>query len=417
MNIGILGLGKTGLAAIEFFKKDNHVIAYDDFADHKLKLPVSDEAWNKLDMLLVSPGVMPTHPLIEKCQSAGIKITSDIEILYKKAAINSKFIAITGANGKSTTTSLTAHIFKEAKVKSTIGGNIGLPVLSLDLSKSQTYILELSSFQIDLLNNIQIDIGAILNITPNHLDRYDSFDDYVNSKAKLISFSKKMVLNYDDPVTKKLARSEDYLFSCKTILKQGFSLIDSQIYINGKIVAKIPKNLYLLGEHNQENIIAAFAICYLSNIKIENIVSAIASFKGLKHRMEFIAEKGGVKFFNDSKATTATAVSKALSSFEKDVMLIMGGKYKNDDLEPLKPYLSRVKKIYLIGDASSIFKKEFGLLADCEECGTLESALELIKKEAHPGTNVVLSPACASYDQFKNFEERGEKFRELVLAL
>jgi UDP-N-acetylmuramoylalanine--D-glutamate ligase len=318
-------------------------------------------------------------------------------------------VGITGTNGKSTTTALIDHICRTAGLPSLAGGNIGLPILAEEpLAEGGVYVLELSSYQIDLTASIDCDVAVLLNITPDHLDRYDGFEGYAASKARLFAMQSKghaAVIGIGDAPSAAIARdlsihgrSEDL-----TKIAPGFCMDQS----------RWPA---LQGPHNAQNALAAIAACEALGIDNASIDRGLESFPGLAHRMERVATKNGVLFVNDSKATNPTSVAPALQAFDR-IHWILGGQAKTDDLDACRPGFGNVVRAYTIGDAAEMFATLLAPDMPVENSGTLEAAVKAAAANAKPGETVLLSPACASFDQFANFEQRGEAFRAAVAAL
>jgi UDP-N-acetylmuramoylalanine--D-glutamate ligase len=290
-------------------------------------------------------------------------------------------VGITGTNGKSTTTALIHHILKTAGVPTTMGGNIGLPILAQDpLPEGGVYVLELSSYQIDLTQSLDCDVAVLLNITPDHLDRYENFEAYAASKKRLLRMSNGTIV-----------RGRDV----------------------GLDQSHWPA---LQGPHNAQNAAAAIETCEALGLGEGDIELGLRTYPGLPHRMELVREKDGVPFVNDSKATNPTATAPALAAFDR-IRWICGGQAKTDNLDECAPYFGHVRKAYTIGEASELFARLLSPHMDVSECGTLERAVGEAAAEAEAGETVLLSPACASFDQFRDFEDRGDQFREMVGAL
>jgi UDP-N-acetylmuramoylalanine--D-glutamate ligase len=363
------------------------------------------------DALVVSPGVpLNTHPLAAAARAAGLPVIGDIE-LFAQARYDlppHKVVGITGTNGKSTTTALVHHILKTAGVPTLMGGNIGLPILGQDpLPEGGVYVLELSSYQIDLTQSLDCDVAVLLNITPDHLDRYDGFAGYAASKARLFAMQSAAhvaVVDYE-------AESEDDV------------LADAPAGLNFRFIDGVPLPgdqaswPSLQGLHNEQNAKAAVAVAEALGIDAETIEHALETFTGLPHRMERIATLNGAAWINDSKATNPESTAPALAAFPR-VHWIVGGKRKGDDLDACAAHLSHVVAAYTIGEAAPLF---FDLLRDkvpvVEQSGTLEAAVAHAAAAAQPGDTVLLSPACASFDQFRDYEARGDAFRAAVEAL
>jgi len=432
--IGIFGLGKTGISLFNALSKVTDKIICGDDEKKKLKevaefcgqkniAQTNDPRWCSLDYIALSPGVPLSHKIITIAKKNNIRIISDIETLCLNYP-ESNYICITGTNGKSTTTALIGHIINNSNRLCKVGGNIGAPCLSL--GHSDTYVLELSSYQIDLLKNFHIDIGVLLNITPDHLQRYDSIDQYIKSKEGIISFmdTKKSILiaSVDNPYTKKILKQASVEKKIPISYKKN---IDNGIFITkNKIFDNVNKKSYvfstrLKGKHNLENIAASFAVALMFGISIDNIVSAIASFESLPHRMQYIGHYKNVSFYNDSKATNADAAAKALDGLN-NIYWIAGGVPKTGGIESLKPLMRKVKKAYFFGKAKNLFVRTMKGVVDNAKYNTMKEALDIAFGDAIKSkgrVSILLCPSCASFDQFKNFEERGEYFIKLVKNL
>jgi len=362
------------------------------------------------DALVVSPGVpLNTHPLAAAARAAGVPVIGDIE-LFAQARRNlppHKVVGITGTNGKSTTTALVHHILKTAGVPTLMGGNIGLPILGQEpLPEGGVYVLELSSYQIDLTQSLDCDVAVLLNITPDHLDRYDGFAGYAASKARLFAMQSAghvAVVGTGDEASAHIAqglagRTDDLV----TIAASG---IDQ---------SRWPA---LQGPHNAQNAQAAIAVARALGIAEDAIEAGLRTYASLPHRMQHVATRNGVAFVNDSKATNPESTAPALAAFPR-VHWIVGGKRKGDDLDACAAHLPHVVAAYTIGEAAPLF---FDLLKDkvpvVDQSGTLEAAVAHAAVAAQPGDTVLLSPACASFDQFRDYEARGDAFRAAVEAL
>ena len=360
----------------------------------------------------VSPGVpLNSHPIAAKAAEAGVPIIGDIELFAEARAEMPahRVVGITGTNGKSTTTALIHHIIETAGIPARLGGNIGLPVLGQDpLPEGGVYVLELSSYQIDLTHSLDCDVAVLLNITPDHLDRYAGFEAYAASKARLFAMQSKghaAVIGIGDEPSAAIARqvadagrSEDL-----TRIAPGICMDQS----------RWPA---LQGPHNAQNALAAIAACQALGIEQAAIDKGLETFPGLPHRMERVKTVNGVLFVNDSKATNADSTAPALSAYPK-IHWILGGKAKTDDLDACRPGFPHVVKAYTIGDAGEMFAQLLEGEMPVERAGTLDVAVRAAAANAQPGEVVLLSPACASFDQFKDYEARGQAFRDAVEAL
>ena len=358
------------------------------------------------DGVVVSPGVpINRHPITDHARAAGVPMIGDIELFAQARASlpPHRVVGITGTNGKSTTTALVHHMCQVAGVSSLMGGNIGQPILAQDpLPDGGVYVLELSSYQIDLTFSLDCDVAVLLNITPDHLDRYDGFEAYAASKARLFDMQspgRAAVIAIDDAPSAAIARG-----------RKGVDRISAGGCMDQ---SRWPA---LQGPHNAQNALAAIAVARHLGLDGATIDRALASFAGLPHRMERVAVREGVTFVNDSKATNPASTAPALAAFH-DIHWILGGQAKTSDLESCKPYFDHVRNAYTIGEAGPMFARLLAPHLPVEECGTLDQAVRRAAGQARSGEVVMLSPACASFDQFRDFEARGEAFRQAVGAL
>jgi UDP-N-acetylmuramoylalanine--D-glutamate ligase len=376
-------------------------------AGEELRIANLDEIdLSEFDSLVVTPGLpLNRHPIAQRARDAGVEIIGDIE-LFARARPElppHKVVGITGTNGKSTTTALVHHILATAGVPTTMGGNIGLPILAQDpLPPNQNgvgvYVLELSSYQIDLTQSLDCEVAVLLNITPDHLDRYDSFEAYAASKARLFAM-----------------QSPDQI----ALIDWGAfekGLVDPVSGFNGLTLPEWANQgdwPALQGPHNADNAGAAIETAAWLGVDPDTIEQGLRTFPGLPHRMERIREKDGVVFVNDSKATNPTATAPALAAFDK-IRWICGGRAKTDNLDECAPHFDHVRKAYTIGEAGELFASLLSPHIAVAQCETLERAVGEAAADAQAGDTVLLSPACASFDQFRDFEQRGDTFRELV---
>ena len=419
----VYGLARSGLATVEALLASRaKVTAWDAQEEARGKAPAGAEIANldsadlaQFDSLVVTPGLpLNRHPIAQRARDAGVEIIGDIE-LFARARPElppHKVVGITGTNGKSTTTALVHHILQTAGVPSAMGGNIGLPILAQDpLPAGGVYVLELSSYQIDLTQSLDCDVAVLLNITPDHLDRYKSFEAYRDSKLRLFNMQSEghySVLAAADPkiidiILQWTNGSRDWTYG----VPMNFEGWDDQL--------RWPS---LRGPHNAQNISAAEGVLRCLGVRFDPRApgGAFESYPGLPHRMERIREKGGVGFINDSKATNPTATAPALAAFER-IRWICGGQAKTDNFDECAPYFDHVRKAYTIGEAGELFARLLSPHMAVAECVTLERAVGEAAAEAESGDTVLLSPACASFDQFRDFEDRGDQFRALVEGL
>jgi UDP-N-acetylmuramoylalanine--D-glutamate ligase len=439
-NVVVFGMGRTGLAAVSvLLQSQANVIAADDadaaliaaqgmFPDLKTAL-VEEINWQQQDYLVLSPGVplhgYNMHRVVTLAKTHNVTVISDIDILYL-ACPNAQYVGITGTNGKSTTTALVGHILEKCGMQVEVGGNIGRAALSLPAHEYGTYVLELSSFQLELLKFCHLDLALLLNFTPDHLDRHGTMEQYLDAKLNVFRRLQPQgtaIFSADySVITQPIIRTlgERGIHNVITF-SNHFSATSS--YIKNRVLYDIMRDLkqdfthyeYLPGQHNEENIIAAYLISTQMGCNPAQVVEAIHTFKGLKHRMEVVKSTPSLIFINDSKATNADATAKALSCYE-NIYWIAGGIAKSDGIDSLIPLIrEKVRLTLLIGDAQERFA---GVLAQHNlqfyRAGSLQNALEMLSHLANAAGVVLFSPACASFDQFRDFEDRGEKFKAMV---
>jgi len=362
------------------------------------------------DALVVSPGVpINKHPVAAKAKTAGVPLIGDIELFAQARAglPPHKVVGITGTNGKSTTTALIHHILVTAGVPARLGGNIGLPILGEEpLPAGGVYVLELSSYQIDLTQSLDCDVAVLLNITPDHLDRYDGFEGYAASKARLFAMQAKdhdAVIGLGDAASAAIARSLSAKGEHLHKIAPGVCMDQS----------RWPS---LQGPHNAQNALAAITACQALGVAEADIDRGLESFTGLPHRMQRIGSRSGVAYIDDSKATNPESTAPALAAFDR-VHWILGGRSKGDDLDACAPHFGHVARAYTIGEAGPKFAALLRPHMAVEESGRLDVAVTSAAAHAQPGETVLLSPACASFDQFRDYEDRGDQFRAAVEAL
>jgi UDP-N-acetylmuramoylalanine--D-glutamate ligase len=447
--VAVFGLGASGIATAKALLAGGaNVIAWDDTAKSVEKAQAAsietrdlrEIAWKDIAALVLAPGVPLTHPVphwsVGLARNAAVEVIGDIELYCrerKAIAPHAPFVAITGTNGKSTTTALIAHILQSAGREVALGGNLGTPILVLQPpSPARVHVIECSSFQIDLAPSLNPSAGVLLNLSPDHIDRHGTFENYAAVKARLIAGVQPggtAVVGVDDNLSAAIADRAERAGTRVVRVSVRRPLSDG-IFLDGERItfAQGGANLFsvplagigsLRGTHNAQNAACAFAVANALGISHEQIAAALQSFPGLAHRMEEVARKGNVLFINDSKATNADAAARALSSFT-DIFWIAGGKPKEGGLAGLEGYFPRIRKAYLIGESAGEFSRQLGAVPHVVS-DTLDRAVADAAKDAeaanlqHPV--VLLSPACASYDQFPNFEVRGDTFRSLVLSM
>ena len=429
-HFAVLGLARSGLATVEaLLSSGARVTAWDDKEEARAQAPASAELedfvggdLSRFDSIVVTPGLpLNRHPIAQRARDAGIEIIGDIE-LFARARLElppHKVVGITGTNGKSTTTALIHHILKTAGVPTEMGGNIGLPILAQDpLTPNDkgvgVYVLELSSYQIDLTQSLDCDVAVLLNITPDHLDRYDGFEAYAASKERLFDMQSPGRVAITTDVARLPRAFSDWTDQLPH--DPGLVLVDGLVYLLEFDLAHQSEWPALQGPHNLQNVIASTAASKALCVNDDEIRTALRTYPGLPHRMERVVEKDGVLFVNDSKATNPTATAPALAAFPK-IRWILGGQAKTDNLDECAPHFGHVVKAYTIGEAGEMFAALLSPHMAVAECVTLDEAVKAAASEAQAGDTVLLSPACASFDQFRDFEARGDAFRDLVGGL
>ena len=435
----IVGMGKTGYSIVEFLKNKNICISvYDSkktIFDTREKLkgisianyydgPLEKKYLKNIDCLAVSPGVDLRNPVLKNAQKNKITIINDLTLFSEE--INqekTKVIGVTGTNGKTTVCKLLEHLAIKAGYKAVAAGNIGLPILDIkNVNDFDVIILELSSFQLEIKNQLNFDVGVILNISEDHMDRYDTFDHYVRAKYSILEHSKKKIIFADDLVMKEWDVEGAILFS-DSIQKNknayGIKNEKNKRYIVNHSGLKVEiTDVNLLGKHNQLNIMAAVATFKQFDNKFNEIDSAIKKFPVINNRLEWVRKVNGINFYNDSKATNISSAISAVNAFEgKNIFLIVGGDSKNQDLSLLSRALkSKIKKLYLIGKDAELIQNACKDLIEVEIkiLNTLKEATHQAFKDAESGNIVLLAPACASYDMYKSYIERGDDFKSIV---
>lgn len=440
--VGVFGMGKAGEAAVSaLYEGGATVFAWDDRFASDAPATSADERlyyadpvqwpWQGLAALVLSPGIPLTHPkphaVVELAKQHGCPIVGDIELLYQ-ACPDATYVGITGTNGKSTTTTLIGHILHSAGVRCEVGGNLGTAALSLEpLGKNGVYVLELSSYQLDLIHTPRFNVALLLNVTPDHLDRHGSMEGYI--AAKLHIFDRQQtgdtaVIAVDDVHTQSIVANhlrvpQVVQVSAQRLLPEGI-YVEHGVLHDGALRFDISNVVTLTGKHNWQNAAAAYAVTKAVGVKPETIYKAMQSFSGLRHRLQQVAVVEDVRFVNDSKATNADATSHALAAYE-NIYWIAGGKAKSGGIESLDAYFPRIAHAFLIGEAENMFAGTLDGKIAYTRSETLDQAVHqafaMARKEKKQGAVVLLSPACASFDQFTSFEHRGDVFCELVNAL
>ena len=440
----VVGLGKSGMAAALFLRRQGALVTVSDNRSAEVlakDIPGLLEegimvetgghgllTFRRQDLIIVSPGVPLDTPELAQVKKLGLAIMGELELASR--FLKGNVLAITGSNGKTTTTSLCGDIFASGGLAFQVGGNIGVPVIALvDQSTENGWsVLEVSSFQLETTETFRPQIAVILNITPDHLDRHGSFENYVSAKERIFTNQTEedaLILNADDDAAMRCAahaRSRIFWFSRKRIVRQGAFVHEGAVLFRAteqsapEFILKTA-SIPLKGEHNVENVLAAVCAARVAGIAPEGIRSAIEKFRAVEHRLELVAEIDGVEYYNDSKATNVDASMKAIAAFPGGIHLILGGKDKDSDYRLMRPLLEeRVKAVYTIGAAAEKIASHIKGAVPIVPSGTMEAAVAAAAEVAQPGEVILLAPACSSFDQFENYEHRGRVFKELVTA-
>ncbi len=435
----IFGMGESGIDTAEFLlRRGARVRAVDRkpltalepghaarLEAANVPLAAQDEsALEGVDIALLSPGVPPSLPLFDEARRRGIRVTGELE--FCSQFLRGPILGITGSNGKTTTTSLCGHLLKASGIPVQVGGNIGLPLAAmLDSSRDDQWnVLELSSFMLELADTLHVAIAAILNITPDHLDRHGNFENYTRAKRNVLrnqTASDAAVLNAGDAPSRESApftKAAVHEFSSGGPVARGFWMEGSDLIADGELW--MPRGeVQLQGRHNVENVLAAACCAHLAGAPLDSLRRAVASFPGVEHRIEFVREFDGVRYYNDSKGTNVDATVKALESFESGIWLILGGRDKASDYTPLRSLIeARGRGVLLIGEATEIIAAQLaGISVPLAACGDMATAIAYAGARVVPGDVVLLSPACASFDQYSGYNERGRHFKSLVSQL
>lgn len=432
ITVSVLGLGKSGIACANLaVSKGFDVFASDSgkkrtHKEMKLNKKVSVEFGGHTakvlegDVIIKSPGLPKELDILKQAEKLNIPVFSELDFALNFAKPK-KVIAVTGTNGKTTTTTLIYEIIKKAYENTFVAGNIGFAISDVvkKLNSKSILVLELSSYQLEDSPCFRPDISVSMNITPDHLKHHHTMANYVKAKANVFINQKNKdyaIYNYNDKYLKKnIVKTKAKVFEFNNEkTRNGIFYKDGTIYTkkSGKIAAKLSPKINIVGRHNIDNILAAAAASYLCGVKTKVIEKVISSFKGVEHRIEFVKEINGVKYYNDSKGTNVDSTKVALESFDKNIQLILGGQDKGSPYKPIFNLIKKkVKNIFLIGEATNIIKKELKGSVPMTECGTLDKAIKKIYSVAQKGDIVLFSPACASFDQFKDFEHRGKEFK------
>jgi UDP-N-acetylmuramoylalanine--D-glutamate ligase len=435
----IFGAARSGIAAAKFLVAQDAIVALTDqkpiekWTPEALALkesgvgllPGEPPSWllDQLDLVVVSPGVPATIIPIRYAERAGAEVIGEVELAYRY--LKGRIVAITGSNGKTTTTSLIGELLRDAGSTVQVGGNIGKALISMiDTSRDDGWtVAELSSFQLETIKTFRPSIAVVLNVTPNHMDRYETFNDYAAAKHRIFmnqTAADTAVLNADDPTVSSWAsglRANVMQFSVRKEVENGVFLRGRELIYRGQVLLNVDE-MKLRGMHNVENVAAAFAVGLAAGASIESMNGTARRFDPVEHRLEFVTEIEGVKFYNDSKATSVDATLKALEAFAHEdgkVVLILGGKGKKAPYAPLEPLVrAKVRKLVLIGEDAEKIANELGTSAPFERASDMKDAVARSYAAAEKGDVVLLAPACASFDMFESFEHRGKVFKEEV---
>ena len=433
----IVGLGKSGLAAAKFLQARGAQVTANDAGEVAVAAAElraqgievvtgshPSELFENADLIVASPGVPLALEPFQKAKALGVPIISEIELAAR--FLQGRLIGITGSNGKTTTTTLIGEVLKNAGLPTQVGGNIGTPLISLvETAQADGFtVIELSSFQLEAVESLHLFAAVLLNVTPDHLDRYASMDDYAAAKANI--FRRQMpedlaVLNADDGrVAAMETNAHKVFFSCKRELAEGIFLRGDDVISRANNTERVllsRNEIGIRGAHNLENVMATLAIGLVCGASPDSMRETIRNFKGVEHRLEFVAEINGVKFYNDSKATNVDSTIKALEAFDNGVIVILGGKDKGGDYAPLAPLIqARCNHVILLGAAADKIAAAIENTKPLHRAATMQDAVALGAKLAGAGDIVLLAPACASFDMFDNYEHRGRVFKEAVLA-
>ena len=430
----VVGMAKSGMASAELLLKHGAGVCATDLqmdreAEKRLKelqVPFqlqSPEVFENADLIVLSPGVPADLEPLKNARRRGATVIGEVELA--SYFLQGPIMGITGSNGKTTTTALAGHILRESKIAVQVGGNIGTPVTAMiDPSRTDQWnVLELSSFQLETICRFRAHIAVALNVTPDHLDRHHTFEKYAAAKGRLFETQRPedfAVLNADDPVCVQyasLTQAATLWFSSTRVVSPGVSLRDDAIWFGDEMLmpaADVP----IRGRHNVENTMAAAAACHMAGASLPQIASAVRTFRAVEHRLEFVRTVSGVDFYNDSKATNVDATLKALDAFTGGLWVILGGKDKGSDYTVLRqPLAEKAQAVMLIGAAAGKIRDQIAGAVPLVDAKTLDVALREAFAAARPGDTVLLAPACASFDQFENYEHRGRVFKSLVAQL
>ncbi len=438
----VVGLARTGIATALFCaERGARVTATEErpesqIAEASAKLRAAGvtlelgghrpQTFTQPDLIVASPGVPLAMPAMAAARAIGIPVWSELELAWR--FLRGRLVCITGSNGKTTTTSLVGHILENSGLPVQVAGNIGTPLISrVDMSSDAGFtVVEASSFQLELISAFRPDIAVLLNLTPDHLDRHGTFEQYIRAKARMFENQGEedaAVLNADDETVSQLAPSvpQVFWFSRRKRVAGGCFLRGEEIIFRrdgSETVLLHREQIGLRGDHNVENVLAAATAATLAGVEPQVIAESVRTFAGVEHRIEYVATVAGVEYFNDSKATNVDATLKAIDAFSCPLLVILGGKDKGSDYTLLRGALQqRARMVLLIGSAADKIEQQLGGIVPVERAGTMERAVEIAAERANPGDTVLLAPACASFDQFESYEHRGRFFKRLVRGL
>lgn len=438
----VMGMARSGVAALQLLRSQGATALACDVrpvedlgevagevqalaADYVVQALLAERGVVSLgaDLVVLSPGVPADLPLLQEARKAGIAVIGEVELAapYLRGPV----LGITGTNGKTTTTALAGHLLQQAGIEVQVGGNIGAPVCGMVAASSHTQwnVLELSSFQLETTNSLAAQIAICLNITPDHLDRHHSFENYEAAKRRLFQLQAPgsfAVLNADNPSSLRCGfagPAEAKLFTVSHDRRRSMWL-DHETVMYGEVPLMERSQIPLPGLHNVENVMAASLGVLLAGASPESVAAGVATFPGVEHRLEFVRDLHGVRWYNDSKATNVDAALKAVASFEQPLWILLGGLDKHSDYRPLARALrGKARRALLVGSAAELIEAHMAGEVPCQHCGTIETAITVAAREAVPGDIVLLAPACASFDQFSSYEHRGRTFKQAVWQL
>ncbi|MBF0124971.1 MAG: UDP-N-acetylmuramoyl-L-alanine--D-glutamate ligase [Magnetococcales bacterium] len=434
--IGVIGLGRSGLAAVHFLaQRGQSVLACDESLQSDVATiqdlpgvtcllgPLPESQLARCHEILLSPGVPRHHPVVDRLCRSPIPVINDVEYLYRLAP-QARFVGITGTNGKSTVTTLVGEMLRRSGQQAPTGGNLGVAALELWQPQVDSYVLELSSFQLESIDQLTLDVAAILNIAPDHLDRYPDINAYRAAKLRILERQQGQqvaVLNADDPLMPDRAPAQQVPFSIERVLPNGVHAVGDWLIDQRDGIARplLPvAQIAITGRHNRANAAAAAAIALCAGATPAAVIQTLQEFPGLPHRMELVRVLDGVRYINDSKGTNVGATLQSLASFTVPVVLIAGGRGKNSDFTPLLPLIQqRAVAVVLMGESAAVLEPLLRGVVRLARAADMIEAVTVAKALVPTDGVVLLSPACASFDQFRNFEDRGNRFREAVHGL